>query len=195
MRTAARIALMLTGTAIFVAAIAASGVQAGRASLEDIGVEAPIATSMPQRAQPMPRLDRIDYVLATEVASIETAIAHQPQAPGLAHATPADRDRVATAVMVSKTTNRSIEWSACGGRTFAAQQINASDGGREGQLGSTAEAFGSLTPCLAENPRSHRMRDAIFDNTEQLQVEGARPSPVIIKFEAVIHINLAALDW
>lgn len=191
MRTAARIALILTGTAIFVAAMAAPGAKADRGSVGgDDGGTFDAATA-PQRPRQAARPDRIAYVLAREVSSIATSIARSSPAPEGANLRRGKQaqDAVALASMRHEAKSRSIDWPAdCIGETFAIQQINATDGGRGRLSGSFLDAS-----CRPESEPRPRTRRAMIGEMEQSQLQSAEPAPVVIRFEAVIRISLAGL--
>lgn len=194
MRTATRIALVLMGTATFVAAMATPGARAGRNLLADHKPAPLIGMMASQRPQRQPRPDRIDYVRAAEVVSYATAIARLPLAPQSSNARRGDQrieSQFALATASDKARNRAIAWpAACDRETFAAQQINASDGGR-GTLAGAAED-GS---CSTEDRPKRRTRQAIVGDIEQMPVPRSDPTPVVIRFEAIISIDLAGLNW
>lgn len=199
MWTAARIALMLTGTAILVAAMATPGALAGRGPDDDsqAGVLPLMTASQRARLQALP--DRIDYVRAGNVVGIATAIARASAAPQDASAGRSGElmnMQPAIAARIGETKNRSLAWAnGCDRATFAAQEINASDGGRGAPVGLGAEILDDPARCRGEKPGKRRTRQALLGTMEQLPIEPVQPSPVVIKFEAVISINLAALGW
>lgn len=191
MRTAARIALTLTGTAIFVAAMAAPGAKADRGPVggDDAGAfTAATASQHPRRA---PRPDRIVHVLAGDVLSIARSNARSSPAPEGANLRRGEQaqNAVALASVRYEANSRSIDWSAdCIGETFAIQQINASDGGRGRPAGSFEDAS-----CQPDSEPRPRTRQAMIGEMEQSQLQSAEPAPVVIGFEAVIRISLAGL--
>ena len=194
MRTATRIALVLMGTAIFVAAMATPGARAGRNLPADRKHAPLVGMTPPQGAQRQPRPDRIDYVVAGKVLDFATAVARLSPAPEGVDGGGGDRrtaSRLALARTSDTTKNRSISWNgSCHRSTFATQQVNASDGGREA-LGAAAEG-GS---CSQEDGSKRRMRQAVIGDPEQMQVPRPEPAPVVIRFEAIISIDLAGLNW
>ena len=194
MRTASRIALVLTGTAIFVAAMATPGARAGRNLPADRKPAPLVGMTASQGAQRQPRPDRIDYAVAAEVVSFATAIARLPSAPEGVDSGGGDRrtaSRLALATLSDKARNRSIEWSvACDRGTFAAQQVNASDGGRGALAGAAAEGS-----CSQEDGSMRRTRQAIIGDMEQIPVPRPELAPFVIRFEAIISIDLAGLNW
>lgn len=194
MRTATRIALVLMGTAMFAAATATPGARAERGPLADHELDAIPGRTASQQAQQPPRPDRIDYVRAAEVMSFATAIARLPAAPESANARHGDQgieSRLALAATANRAKKRSMAWSGlCDRGTFAAQQINASDGGRVALRAGAGDAA-----CLDSSRPERRMRQAIIGDMEQMQARPTEPAPVVIKFEAVIRIDLAELGW
>ena len=194
MRTATRIALVAMGTAIFVGAMATPGARAERSPLADKKPDPLAETTASQRAQQQPRPDRMDYVRATEVMSFATAIARLPTAPESANARRGHDQRVsklALAKAADKAKSRSVAWlDACGLAPFAAQQINASDGGRSALTGAADEAS-----CIEEGKPDRNMREIVIGDIKQMQAQPTEPTPVVIRFEAVIRIDLAGLGW
>lgn len=191
MRTASRIALVLTGTAIMVAALATSVAHADRSPVKGNRIN---ALTAPQRARPQQLPDRIDYLQADSVMSISTAIAHLSAAPEVANVRRDDgrtETEIALATITDGAKSRSITWSdGCDGGTFAVQQVNASDGGR----GTVADRFEEAS-CPQESATKRRTRQAIVGDIDTLQVQTPEAAPVVFKFEAVIKIDLAGLNW
>ena len=189
MRTATRIALVLTGTAIFIAAMATPG---ARADLGQPDAHAAEFTAR-QRALPQPQPGRIDYVRGAKVVSVATAIAHLSTPPEVANADRGVRwaeRAVALADTIGETTDKPISSSsACNRGTFASQQRNASDGGR----GPVAES--EQPSCREDHKHEPRMRKVAVGDLDLSQMQSAEPAPVLLKFEAVIKIDLAGLAW
>ena len=194
MRTAMRIALVLTGTAIFVAAMATPGARAGRNAVVGDQFSAVAGATASQRAQQQSRPDRIDYGQGSKVVNVVTAIAHMSPAPDVAnHSRLQERteSRIASATTTDKAKNRSVGWAIdCDRDTFAIQQVNASDGGRGAVVGPTEK-----TPCIMGDKPERRTRQAVILEMEQMQTPRPESAPVVIKFEAVISINLAGVAW
>jgi hypothetical protein len=191
MRTASRIALVLTGTAMVIGVFATPGAHADRSR---IGVNGINALTAQQRARPQPQPDRVVYVQAAKVMSIATAIAHLSAAPEVANVRRGEgrmETEVALATIVDGANSRSIAWSgSCDDETFAAQQVNASDGGR----GTLAYRFEEAS-CPKESTPKRRTREGIVGDMDALQVLKSDPTPVVFKIEAVIKIDLAGLNW
>jgi hypothetical protein len=191
MRTATRIALVLTGSAILIVAMATPGARADRGRIveEDI-----IALSALQRAQPQQQPGRIQYVQAEKVLSVATAIAHPSSAPAVANLDRGDRwgeSEVALAGDIDGTRNKSVASpTACDGDTFAAQQRNASDGGRSPVTDRSRQAW-----CLKDEEPKPRTRQAVIGDLDLSQMQSPEAAPVVVKFEAVIKIDLAGLNW
>lgn len=191
MRTATRIALVLTGTAILIAAMATHGAQADRSRIKGNRISALTAQ---QRARPQPRPDRIEYVQAADVMSVATAIAHLSAAPEVANFRRGE-GWVASEVALTRDMNQAAKTSLasptiCDGDTFAAQQRNASDGGR----GAVAD-HSQQASCLKDGAPKRRTRQAIVGDLDGLQVQTPEAAPVVFKFEAAIRIDLAGLNW
>ena len=189
MRTATRIALVLTGTAILIAAT--HGAQADQSPVKGNRLSALTAQ---QRARPQPWPDRIGYVQAEKVMSIATAIAHLSAAPEVANFRRGE-GWVASEVALTRDMNQAAKTSIasptiCDGDTFAAQQRNASDGGR----GAVAD-HSQQASCLKDGAPKRRTRQAIVGDLDGLQVQTPEAAPVVFKFEAAIRIDLAGLHW
>ena len=126
--------------------------------------------------------------------SYATAIARLPLAPQSNNARRSDQrieSQFALATGSDKARNRSIAWpAACDRETFAAQQINASDGGRGTLAGAVEDGS-----CSTEDRPKRRTRQAIVGDIEQMPVPRSDPTPVVIRFEAIISIDLAGLNW
>ena len=187
MRTATRVALMLTGTAILVVAMTTPGVRADRAPADRNQLA---AMSRGQHARPQSRPDRIEYVQATAVKAMATAIAHLPGAPDVANAGHGAWVESELAAAIDATASKSVAPRGCDGDTFAVQQRNASDGGR----GPVADD-GERDTCRKENAPRTRTRQAAIGDLDLSQMRSPEPEPVVLKFEAVIRIDLAGLRW
>jgi len=191
MRTATRIALMLTGTAILIAAMATPGARANRGRMDDDGIR---TTTAEQRAQRQARPGRIDYVLARKTVRVATAVEHFSDAPVVANLDRGEEwmlSEVASASKSDRVKKKSVAVPTnCDHDTFASQQLNASDGGR----GSIATSLGDAS-CPPDDTLQHRTRQVLLDETVELDLQRSEPAPALIKFHAVISINMAALKW
>ena len=49
--------------------------------------------------------------------------------------------------------------------------------------------------CSEDDGSKRRMRQAVIGDPEQMQVPRPEPAPVVIRFEAIISIDLAGLNW
>lgn len=72
--------------------------------------------------------------------------------------------------------------------TFASQEINASDGGRARMTASSGDIA-----CPAGGMPKRPTRQIVIDET--VEIERRTPEPALIRFQAVISIDLAALGW
>jgi hypothetical protein len=187
MRTATRIALVLTGKALVVAATATPGARAERAPTDHDQVAAMTAS---QSARPQSQPDRIEYAQASEMKTLATVIAHLPAAPEVANAGRSEWTASELASAIDRAKNKSVASSGCDGDTFTAQQRNASDGGRA-RLADGSEQ----TSCREESAPKTRTRQAIMGDLALSQMQAPKPAPFIIKFEAVIRIDVAGLIW
>lgn len=192
MGTAKRIALILTGTAVMIAAIATPGARADRGWKDDNGITAMTAA---QRATPQRLPGRIDYALGLRTISVASSVDHLTEAPAVANL---DRGQawamseLASASKSDRIDEKSVTTSAtCDRDTFASQQLNASDGGRGSRV---ATALGDVS-CPSQDAQQHRMRQVLLDESLDLSVQKSEPTLALVKFEAVISINLAALSW
>jgi hypothetical protein len=191
MRTATRIALVLTGTAILIGAMATPGARADRAPIDHDQVS---ATTASQRARLQSLSDRIEYVQAAEVKTMATAIAHLSAAPEVANLNRGYR-RVKSEVVLTRdidgANDRPVVSSvACDGDTFILQQRNVSDGGRGLVVDGSEQAS-----CLRHSEPKPRTRQAVIGDLDLSQTRSPEPAPVVLKFEAVIKIDLAGLSW
>jgi hypothetical protein len=191
MRTATRIALVLTGTAMVIGVFATPSAHADRSR---IGVNGINALTAQQRARPPAQLGRIDYVLATKVVSVATAIVHLSSAPTVANFDRGDgwiESEFVAATKSARIADRSTtKPSDCERDTFADQQRNASDGGRSAMARSAEHAS-----CLSDTSPKRRTRQVVIADMASLQVRKPEAAPVVFKFEAVIKIDLAGLTW
>ena len=166
MRTAARIALVLTGTAIFVAAMAmpvahADGLVAGknvRTIAHDMTADLP-------RPQPAPRPEKLPGYAHAELLAALSNIARFLQLPELPVRAGKRKDRSISPVADTDALDR--------------ERIRHSEGGRgDRALGGDAE----------NDDRTRQVADS-----EQRHLRA--PAPVIVRFEGVININVAGLGW
>jgi hypothetical protein len=191
MRTATRITLVLTGTAIMVAATATSGARADRGRTDDNRIR---TTSAEQRARPQQMPGRLDYALARRTVNVATAVDHISGAPAVANFDRGETwasNQLASASKSDRLKKTSADLrTSCHRDTFASQQLNASDGGR----GRIVLSEGSIA-CPSDATPKPRSRQVLLDEPLDLHVRTSEPAPALISFEAVIRINLATLAW
>lgn len=190
MRTAARIALALTGTAILMAAMATAGACAGGRPIDTQTLRTiarDTAADRPRR-QPAPRPEKLPGYAHAEIFAALSNIAWLFEFPELT-------------IHADERKNRSI-WSALDADALdrlsldrlSLDRPSRSRGAFPNSLVDISR--GCLGCASGGNPENARRARKVADIEEEtLRARQRKSAPIVLKFEAVININLAGLGW
>lgn len=195
MRTAARIALALTGTAILMAAMATAGACAGGRPIDTQTLRAiarDTAADRPRR-QPAPCPEELPGYAHAEIFAALSNIARLFEFPELTiHADERKNRSIWSALDVDALDRLSLDRLSLD--RLSLDRPSRSRGAFPNSLVDISR--GCLGCASGGNPENARRARKVADIEEEtLRARQRKSAPIVLKFEAVININLAGLGW